>query len=275
MKCPAYNSINIMKTTFLYITFLFLTVSTFGQTQLFKDYDFNKGGYSLLGTFSESDKNSLRDSIGEFFINDTIILNKFKRDWTFEVPGNMYACGYHYKVYLCRQGKIIESLYINLNCQEIATDRGYFHFDPKLLREFYGKLKKPYRRSLKFDSISQAREYREQILKDSNLIMTPSPDWVRFEGEFDFTYKCPEKEKLCFEKEDSLKIAIKEEILRTYPGEDFELSDRGGSWINLYQIVSCNKSLSDKFNLYYRDRGYFGQWRPYKLDIVTYWIKYK
>lgn len=264
-----------MKTTFLYITFLFLTISTFGQTRLFKDYDFNKGGYSLLGTFSESDKNSLRDSIGEFYTNDTLLLNKFKRDWVFDVPGNMYACGYHYIVYLCNQGQIIESFAINLNCQEIATDVGYFYFDPKLLREFYGKMKKPFRRSYDFDSITEARNFRNEILKDTNLIMTTTPDWVRFEGEFDFSYKCPEKEKLCFEKEDSLKTAIKDEILRTYPGEDFELRDRCGSWTELCQTVNCNKSLSDKFNLYYRDNGYFGQWRPFELDLMTYWIKYK
>ncbi len=264
-----------MKTIFLLITFLFLAVSIVGQTQLFKDYDFNKGEYALIGTFSESDKNSLRDSMGEFFTNDTILLNKFKRDWTFEVPGNMYACGYHYRLYLCKQGQIIESFGINLNCHEIATDKGYFYFNPQLLREFYGKMKKPFRKKMKFDSISEAREYRQQILKDSNLVMTTSPDWVRFEGEFDFTYKCPENKKLCYEKEDSLKIVIKEEILKAYPDEVFELHDRCGSWTEICQTVYCNKSLSDQFNLFYRDDGYFGQWKPFNLDLVTYWIQLK
>lgn len=261
-----------MKTKFLHLLFLLLSISSFGQTQPFKTYEFNNGGYYIIGIFSVSDANSLRDSIGEFYTNDTTLLNQFKKNWTFEVPGNMFACGYHYEVYLCKGGQILESFKINLNCQEIVTENEHFHFDPNLLREFYGKLKQPYRKSVQFESLTEARKYREEILKDSSLIMTPSPNWVRFEGEFDFTYKCPEDQKLCFEKEDSLKIAIKDEILRTYPNEDFNLSDRCGSWTEICQTVSCNKSLSDKFNLYYRDNEYFGNWKPYTLNLTTYWI---
>lgn len=136
---------------------------------------------------------------------------------------------------------------------------------------FKGKLKKPYRKSMNFASLTEARDYIKNVRTDSSLIMTPSPKWTLFEGEFDFTYKCPEGKKTCFEKEDSLKNAIKTEIMKTYPFEDWEISDRGGSWTTIDLIISCNKALSDKFNLFYRDTSYFGKWRPYKLDLTTFW----
>jgi hypothetical protein len=244
-----------------------------GQTQILKDYDFNEGGYYILGTYSESDRSGLRDSIGEFYTNDTSILNQIKSDWVFSIPGKKYACGYHYNVFVCKNGVVLESFRINLNCDEIVTDEGYFYFHSDKLRKYYGIFKKPYRKSEDFENINSAREYRDSILKNENLIMTPTPRWTKFEGEFDFTYKCDENKKTCFEKEDSLKVVIENKIRKTYPDEEFELSDRGGSWTTIDQIVYCNKSLSDKFDLFYRDDGYFGEWRPFRLSLTTYWIR--
>ncbi len=262
-----------MKTTLLYFTFLLLTASQFGNTKILKDYDFNKGGYYLLGTIEHSDKNTLRDSIGEFYTDDIALLNKFKNDWTFNKPGKKYACGYHYTVYVCREGQILESFSINLNCQEIVTDEGYFYFDPELLRQFYGKLKKPYSKSMDFTSLTEARKYIVEILADSSLIMTPSPPWTKYEGTFQFDYECPEGSKDC--EYDSIPKKLEEiekEIKKAYPYENFELEERGGSLTSIIVEVKCNKSLSDKFKLYNRDtNSYSGKWTPYRLSLTTYW----
>jgi len=269
---PKANRNIIMKSILLHITFLFLTVSTFGQTQLLKDYDFDSGGYYILGTFSESDKNSLRDSLRQFYTNDITELNKFKKDWTFKTPGKMYACGYHYNVFVCKQGQILESFSINLNCAEIATDKGYFYFDSNLLRQFYGKLKLPYTEYYTFSSIQEAREFREKILKDTRLIMSPKPQWTEYEGSFRFTYKCPEATKDCLIESDKILESIESEITKKYLDEKFLLEIVGESRLTLELKITCNKSLSDRFDLYYRDKeGYFGKWDPFDLTLKTYW----
>jgi hypothetical protein len=269
-------STNFMKTTLLHITFLLLTVSTYGQTQLLKDYDFNNGGYYILGTFSESDKNTLRDSIGEFYTDDITVLNKFKKDWTFKKPGKMYACGYHYNVFVCRQGQILESFSINLNCEEIVTDKGYFYFDANLLRQFYGKLKKPYTQRHSFTTIQEAREFRKSILNDTTLIMTPKPQWTEYEGSFRFTYKCKEGTKDCLDEEEKIFKSIEAEITKKYPNEKYLLENVGGSWTTIELEITCNKSLSDNFDLYCRDKeGYFGKWKPFDLTLRTYWTTKK
>ena len=261
-----------MKKTILHILFLLLTVSTFGQTELLKDYDFNNGGYYILGTFSESDKNSLRDSIGEFYTDDITVLNKFKKDWTFKKPGKRYSCGYHYNIFVCRKGQILESFSINLNCEEIVTDKGYFYFNANLLREFYGQLKKPHTKRHSFTTIQEAREFRKNILNDTTLIMTPEPLWTEYEGSFRFSYKCNEGTKDCLDEDEKIFKSIEDEIKKKYPNENFLIKDVGGSWTTMELEITCNKSLSDNFDLYFRDKeGYFGKWNPFDLTLETYW----
>ncbi|MFB9079052.1 hypothetical protein ACFFLS_09855 [Flavobacterium procerum] len=262
-----------MKTILLQIAFLLLTVSSFAQTQLLKDYDFNKKGYYILGTFSESDENSLRDSIGEFYTDDIAVLNRFKKDWVFKKPGKKYACGYHYDILVCRQGEILESFLINLKCKEIVTDKDYFYFDSNLLRQFYGKLKKPYGENHSFTTIQEARQFRESILNDTTLIMAPRPIWAAYEGSFRFTYKCKEGTKDCLDEDGKIFKSIEKEIKKKYPNEKFILRNVGGSWTTIELEITCNKSLSDNFYLYYRDKDYFGEWKPFDLVLRTYWTK--
>jgi len=261
-----------MKTIIFKIALLLLTVSAYGQTQLLKKYDFDKGGYYILGVLSESDRSSLQDSIEEFYTDDIAVLNKFKKDWVFKKEGKMYACGYHYTVFVCKQGDVLDEFSINLNCEEIATDKGYFYFNPNLLRQFYGKLKKPYSKRHNFNTIAEAREYRASILKDTTLIMTPKTLWTEYEGWFHFTYKCKEGTTDCFDKEKNILKSVEVEIAKKYPNEKFKLSVIMASLTEIGIRVACNKSLSDKFDLYYRDKNSkFGKWKPTDLRLETYW----
>jgi hypothetical protein len=62
------------------LIFLFITTFSSSQTQLLKKYDFNKGGYYLIGIRSESDRNGLADSLGEFYTDDIKVLNAIKKE---------------------------------------------------------------------------------------------------------------------------------------------------------------------------------------------------
>jgi hypothetical protein len=251
-----------------HITLLLILMATlsFGQAQLLKKYDFDKGGYYLIGVRSESDPNTLADSLGEFYTDDLKILNAIKKEWTFTKPSPQYACGYHYEVIICKGGLELESFSINLNCNEIATDQGYFYFDAQQLRMFKDSFKKPFRKIEKFTVLAEARNYRNSILKDQGLILTPTPIWTKYEGSFKFNYDC----KNCFDNEDKLLKRLTEEIKLKYAGEPFELDGRGGSNSELFVEVRSNKSLSDKFSSYKRDLE-FDDWKPYHLWFYTYW----
>ena len=251
---------------------IFLSNIAFGQIEFFKDYDFESGEYYLLGTRSESDRNDLADSLGEWYTDDISVLKEFKTEWTFTEPGKKYACGYHYVVYLCKDGLALESFAINLNCNEIVGDKGYFYFETTKLSKFKNNLKKSYRERKTFNNIDSARKYRVDILKDSNLIFTPTPNWTRFEGTFDFDFKCEEANKDCLNNEEKVLKQLSAEIKSKYPQEEFELEERGGSSTEVFVEVKCNKTLEEKFDLYERHPEY-DKWDPFRLYLTTYWIK--
>lgn len=255
---------------FLIVGLLLLTSTLFGQTQLLKSYDFDKGGYYLLGLLSESDRNGLADSLGDFFTDDIKVLQAIKKEWSFKKPSPQYACGYHYNILICKNGVKIESFSINLNCNEIATDRGYFYFETRQLRMFKDNFKKPIRKSENFSSLTEARNYRTKILSEPTLIYTPTPNWTKYEGTFEFTYICPKGSKDCLDNEKKILAQLNVEIAKTYPGEQFELNGRGGSSDELFVEVKSNKSLADKFKLYKRDLE-FDEWEPYNFNFSTYW----
>lgn len=253
------------------IIFFLITSISFGQTQLLKKYDFDKGGYYLIGVRSESDRNGLADSLGEFYTDDIKILKAIKKEWTFKKPSPKYACGYHYEVVICKNGLELESFSINLNCNEIVSDNGYFYFETQQLRMFKDSFKKPFKKQENFTSLTAARNYRLHILKDTNLILTPTPEWTKYEGTFQFDYECPKGSKDCeYENKQKKLKDIEKEIKKTYPNENFELDERGGSLTSIIVEVKCNKTLADKFGLYKRDLE-FNKWEPFNLWFYTFW----
>lgn len=256
----------IVPTVFL----IFLSHLSFAQVEFFTEYDFEDGGYYLLGTRSESDRNELADSLGNWYTDDITLLKEFKAEWVFAEPGMMYACGYHYIVYLCKGGLSLESFAINLNCNEIVGDEGYFFFETSKLSKFKDKLKKPHRERKTFDNIDSARSYRSSILGDAGLIHTPTPNWTTHEGTFTFDYHCHEPDWDCYNLEETLLGELRAEIYSNYPEEVFKLDGRGGSSTELFVEVTCNKTLEEKFDLYKRHPEY-DRWKPFSLNLTTYW----
>ncbi|WP_338759591.1 hypothetical protein WAF17_11975 [Bernardetia sp. ABR2-2B] len=243
------------------------------QTQIFKDYNFDKGGYYILGTIGEHDRHvkTLCDTLGEFYTDKIDILNEFKNEWVFSEPDPHFACGYHYRIYICKDGLEVESVSVNLQCNTIVTKSGDFHFDSEKLRHFLGRLKKPLSGEKQFDSIAKAREYRNNLLKNNeNLIMTETPKWTEYEGNFRFEYNCPENTTHCSEKRKSLLQKMRKEIAKTYPNEEFELEQMGGSLTSIIVEVRCKKRLFDKFKLY--DRSIYNTWNPYRCSLKSYWV---
>lgn len=265
-----------MKKLILNTVLFFLTIHCFTQTQLLKDYNFNEGGYYMLGVFSTGERNVLRDSLGEFYTDEVEILNQFKKEWIFTEPGKKYTCGYHYKIYICKEGLILEEFVVNLNCNEIVSNQGSFYFETNKLKMFYEKLKMPVKKQKNFLTISEARRYRNEILKNKRLIMTPTPMWTKYEGTIQFKYECPNTSKDCTNENniESTLTQLRVDIKELHSDEQFELINKGNSLTSIFIEIRCNNSLLEKFKLYKRDTDeYFGKFHRYHLSLTTYWIK--
>ena len=257
-----------MKRIAFIFTLVFYLLKLDAQVQVLKSYNFEEGGYYLLGARAESDRNSFADSLGVFYTNDIQVLNKIKKEWVFKKPSPKYACGYHYYVLICKDGKELESFAVNLNCNEIVSDKGYFYFDTNKLRKFKNDFKKPYEKYNTFKSLEEARVHLENIKKDTNVIVYFSPDWEKYDGNFSFEYSCAKKSNPCGEyPHKTLLKKLENEIRTAYPGEDFKIDWKGGSLKEVDIEVTCKLSLLNKFKLY----PIIYEWKSFYPQLATYW----
>lgn len=240
------------------------------QLQVFKNYDFNQDGYSLLGIYHENDPNGLADSLRNFCTLDHYVLNSIRNDWVFDPTATDNPGAYHYSVYLCRNSKIIQKLSINLNSNLMVCSSGTFIFNSEKLRKFAGMMENPVQRTIEFDSLSRARKYIAEIHSKPGLIMAPEPLWLKFEGSFTITFTCPQGITDCYKTDSIYLQKISSEINKTYTSENFELSSTGGTKSEIFITINCNQSLSDKFSLYPRAHEF---WKPFNLSLETYWVK--
>ena len=235
--------------------------------QLLKDYNFDEGGYYLLGTRSSPERNKIADSLGEWYIDDITTLNKIKKEWVFSTPGEQWACGYHYRIYLCKDGKKIDEFAVNLYCKEMLTKEGYFFFDPELIRSLNGNFMHPKPIDVNPSSLKAARELHDSLSNHDDLLWIDQPDWVRFEGSFKIKGPCPEQINDCFEEWEMAEKLVIAQIQTKYPGEEMDLKQYCmGDLICAY--VHCNKSLAEKFDM--EEYENLGGWSGYRLRLKAY-----
>lgn len=256
----------------LYLICMCLVIEfVYGQTAVFSEYNFEDGGYALVALYSETSKNSLADSMGSWYIDDIATLNEFKKEWVFKVPGKMRACGYDYELVLTKNGQSLQSLHLTLDCSEIVSGRKYFYFEPQKLKMFKGKVKplKPVDKTV--ETLEEARTYRDNILKNPNLLLVDAPLWTKFDGQFEFGYYCKNPE-VCLGNWNAFKQLFREELLEYYPGEEFELQLNGGHEHNINLQVICNRNLGEIYKLHGREITE-SPWKPFKDIKITSWWK--
>lgn len=259
-----------MKHALPLFVFLLTSFTVNCQTQLFKNYNFNEGGYAIIGTFWNSWSHPIKDSLGEFYTEDIKQLNKFKKAFTFSKPGVGFACGYHYTLYLCRDGKIIQSISINLECCEIATNGKYYYFDPNIMRQFYNQLNYLKIVSVNFNNLYEARGQYKILEKNENLLLMKRPLWLKFDGHFVFRFDC--KGFDCIDDEKQIVAAIENQIKEKYPNYDFYMEQCTYSSEYLEFKLYCKKSMYEKFTLFTKRKNTtFEEWDERDLSIGTYW----
>lgn len=241
-----------------------------GQNSVFDEFDFDSGEYTLIGTLSESNKNGLQDSLGAFYTSDIEVLKEFKKEWVFTEESPFYFCGYHYIIRILKKGENIEEFFINLNCNMISTQKGYYRFDSKKLRLFLGRLNKLQFIYKELKSLKEGRLYLDSIARKTNLIFVQNPKWKKFDGEFEFIYPCDSlrSEESCGDLKKEILEKIILEFHQKYPEETFELLESGGGTKSLFITVKCNQTLAEQFSGYKLTWNKFSEYHP---SLRTWW----
>lgn len=264
---------------FLFRIFLFVFIinnfadQSFAQFNPFGKFNFDQGGYVLLGLLAHHNDHKISKKLGNFYTDDVTVLNKIKQTWSFRKRSPMHACGYHYNILLLRHGINVGEVAINLSCHEIVTEDGSYIFGDHLLSSLRHLRKPLYFQEREFTSLEEARTYWKKMNSDSQFVYARRPDWIEFSGTFTFQVPCPRSDVSCSIPNDSRLEQLRKEIADAYPGEAFELNWQGGSTAGESFIqIRCNKSLEEKFKLYSRfDNVGFGKWQPFGLWLYAYW----
>lgn len=252
-----------MKTTYLILFACMLATNIFGQNQILKEYDFSSNHYTLIGFPKyEYDTPQIGDSIQEFYIKGSKILMEIQKKWTLTESTREHNRT-TYVIYLCKEGDVIEALWLDQVYNVIHTKDGDFSFNDTLFTQFIKDFKKPKKIEYKYDSIQNARSELSKIRKDSNLILAGGK-WFEFEGEFDIFYPSSDKEL----SEEEYKSKVESIINDQYKNEPFNVNWLWDEMEMNFQIIEikCNKSLFDRFELEGIDKG---KWKGYDLHLTT------
>ncbi len=247
-------------------------LSPHGRVRLFEKYDFESGRYAVVGMMWSEQRHKMQEALRDFYTDDLRILAELKEKWVTDEPSPVFACGYHYTIYVLKDGVEVESFSINLDdgCNTVATNHGYYYFDPNKLGVFIGKLKKPIIKRKAFKSPSEGRTYIKSLSGRTDVLMVLTPDWLEYDGEFRFYADCN------FGNFDSNLIQrcvdrVGRQIRKKYDGEKF-MVDEGGSMSGpgkskILIRMKCFKNLYDRFDLYRVE----WEWRGYSPELTVVW----
>jgi hypothetical protein len=128
----------------LYILTIILLVScrTYkgNDIRFFEKYDFNSGDYKLYGLLTEGGRTSFTEKVGDFVISDTVTLNKIKHDWQIHPTDKRMACGYSYIMILMKDDSCVYHFNINLDCEYLTCEKGWFEFPEGMLNKYENSL---------------------------------------------------------------------------------------------------------------------------------------
>ena len=121
---------------YLLVMILFVGCSNKQNIRFFEGYDFNSGNYKLYGILTEGGPTNFTENVGDFVILDTVTLNKIKQDWEIHLTDKRMPCGYSYIMVLMDKDSCVYHFDVNLDCEYLTCEKGWFEFPAKLLNKY-------------------------------------------------------------------------------------------------------------------------------------------
>jgi hypothetical protein len=255
----------------LYILTIIISTAfaAIGQTNILKELNFDKGEWKLFGITLKNERNTLQDSLGNFFTNDKELLKLIQKTWKVKEHKGFYACGYHYKLVFIQNDTIEHTWMLNLNCGEICGGIGFYEFPERLLRQFYPKLKHIPKTKYEVSDLQAGRKlYKHLLSNDSIMLWSENYQyWSKFGG----VIKIEVLDSLV---DDYVKIDkfVSNKIKADYPNELFEIKKCGSTnppkGADIYYFyLYCSPTIGMNFKTYKT----YKKWEAFdKPSIIVY-----
>lgn len=119
-----------MQKTYLLFVILFLSSSSIYAKKVFGDLDFTQGEWALIGVpLHNYQSMPIQKELGTFISKDVSFMQRVQQRWdlvrTFEDK-----CDYHYALKFYKDGKLIETVKLNLHCGYLTHNNFSYTFDP-------------------------------------------------------------------------------------------------------------------------------------------------
>lgn len=255
---------------FFYVTILttvaFCSSCKAKSTSLFENYDFSKGGYSIVG--HKSNKNSQDTELADFMLDKIETLNLIKRKWLLgeNVPTN--ACGYNYYIHIVKAGEVLEKIGFNFEdkCTTVVTQQGSFMFDKKHLTRVYDTATSIELKQHSFKTLEAARVFLKETKLKPDVALVQPVRWSEFDGSFRVSVVC-EAHNYDKSKFNSCIKRVEDDLVKQVPRSSFKLVNSGSSKDKILITVTGNKKLIDLFQ---KEEIYF-VWKEFAPLLNVYW----
>lgn len=151
----------------IFFTLLFFLVSCKKDVEIFDNYNFDSGEYKLYACLDEGTPTEFVSKTDDFIITDTKTLKEIKNIWKLHLTNDRWACGTNYSLYLMKEDTCVDLLQINMECEFLMCNKGYFFFPKNLLTIHENSLVKFSRDSAKVfrENIKIKQLFRKGIFK--------------------------------------------------------------------------------------------------------------
>lgn len=236
-----------MKRAVVSLLLLCLYALGFAHINPLENYDFTSGEYAF---FLIAEPNFSADGInreGTGYSDDPATLQQIQRLWKLNYsPADDEEPATHY-AYLHKNGQAIARFGIHLGSELLFVDRTPLKFtiqDYQTTR----RLLTPFQiKTTQFQSREAALAHHQQLSENEAVIWHYTPDWVTYEGTFQFTYRCIDA---C--KEDPLmntanaKSVIDSLFHRKFPDAEFKMSSTSTSRTLISLSLLCHPDFASQ-----------------------------
>ena len=119
-----------MRKTYLLMIIIVLAYSSVYAKKVFRELNFDQGSWALVGVpLHNYQSMPIQRELGTFITKDLAFMKKIQREWDLERTFED-KCDYHYALKFYQDGKLVETVKLNLNCGYLTHNGFSYKFNP-------------------------------------------------------------------------------------------------------------------------------------------------
>ena len=254
-----------MKNTCLTIFLSITSFICFGQTEVLKKMNFDNGSWKIFGIANSNSKNTLQDSLGDFFVKNIDVLKQIQKTWMLKKDSTRMH-NFQYELRFVQNDTNVYSVQISLDEKKFTGREGCYVFPDNMLRQFSSKLKHITKTEYKVNGLENVRKLCKQLKQIDTVYFSSygSEFYLNFDGEMKISVR-----DSIVKNGTKLYSAVYSKIKKDHPKQSFVLKPgnvshaTGATDIYEYALY-CSQEMSKELSSYVTVKA----WKPYDKFLI-------